>query len=261
MISKFSSLPLPSRRGTDHSGGSAAIHPTPRGSPRRRRSREQYTPRGGQHRQQRQRSRSPRRDTPRLRPNDKPIPQKETPKTDAPLDMSMFADVNKLREFIQKAAQQEVLKLSSTSVPTHSRYGPPVLTPNNSGSGELTPRSTATTRINTTPRGEMQESDEEYHPPTVESCLYEAFHFNRDFRMRTAPPFPDEDYRKGGANKKRALQKTHSYRAKRASQSKEIQRQAKWDALIKRARKAATAGRVKVLLINFLSLFTWVKIF
>ena len=53
-----------------------------------------------------------------------------------------------------------------------------------------------------------------------------------------------------------AIQKTHQYRAKRATQHKETHRQLKWGALVKRARKAATAGRVNIFVFSF---FPWVS--
>ena len=95
-------------------------------------------------------------------------------------------------------------------------------------------------------------SQDDYRPPTVESRLYQAYRFNRDFRVRGIPPFPEEEYRKADARKKRMLSKTHAYRAKRSQQSEDTQRQLKLDAIVRRSRKAAAAGRVHFV-IRFLS--------
>ena len=194
-----------------------------------------------------------------MRPNTAPSPRSQ--KTPYPNDtvLPSFTNLKQLQDYIQLAVQAETSKLIPATQTKVSRYGPPALTQNAEtlAAGEHTPRSTATTK----PAGATQEDDvntpdNDYQLPTVESCLFEAYHFNRDFRERTVPPFPEEDYRKADTNRKRTLQKTHSYRVKRASQPAAVQRQAKWDALIKRARKAARDGRVQNFSFFCFSLFS-----
>ena len=154
------------------------------------------------------------------------------------------------------------MKLTASKQGIQPRYGPVVLTPNPDSLPveENTPRSTATTRPAVGTQDDDRNGQEEYQPPTVESCLYEAYNFEKEFRERTVPPFPDDEYKKANQNRKRTIQKTHAYRVKRATQPVQVQRQLKWDALMKRARKAATNGRVKICVsfLHFLLLMTWV---
>ena len=72
------------------------------------------------------------------------------------------------------------------------------------------------------------------------------FRFNEDFRVRTIPVFPPDAYARADAFHQRKLTKTHAYRSKRAKQTPDVQRQQKWDAPVRRARKAAAAGRVQI---------------
>ena len=71
------------------------------------------------------------------------------------------------------------------------------------------------------------------------------YNFERDFRVMSIPPFPKADYRIDAAQKKRPIATTHAYRVKRAKQPPPAQRTLKRHALVRRARKAAAAGRVQ----------------
>ena len=126
---------------------------------------------------------------------------------------------------------------------TQVRYGPPVLTPNDSCGN--TPRSSATTRQPQNTQDDEAPADDEYKPPTVEDCIYLAYNFERDYRVRAIPPLPEEDHRKADVRKKRTITKTQAYRAKRAKQSPAVQRKLTWYGIIRLDRKAAAAGRVQ----------------
>ena len=111
--------------------------------------------------------------------------------------MPTFTNIAQLHDYIQQAVKAETMKLTAPKPVTQPRYGPVVLTPNPDSIPveENTPRSTATTRPAVGTKDEDRNGQEEYHPPTVESCLYEAYNFEKDFRERTAPPFPEDEYK------------------------------------------------------------------
>ena len=162
--------PLPSTRDRDVTEGSRASV-QPRGRPTQRDRRKNYKPPpGGWKRHQTYRSRTPRGDSPKLRPNAETQPKISVTTPEPGITLSMFADAQALQEHIQRAVQAAVPKTALTAaIPSTGRYGPPFLTPNDSGN--TTPRSTATTK----PLGGAQDEDvhsqDDYQPPTVESCL------------------------------------------------------------------------------------------
>ena len=73
------------------------------------------------------------------------------------------------------------MKLTAPKQGIQPRYGPVVLTPNPDSLplDENTPRSTATTRPAVGAQDEDRNAKEEYQPPTVESCLLEAYNLKK----------------------------------------------------------------------------------
>ena len=205
--SPMASAPLPSTRDRDGAEGShASVQPS--GRPTQRDRRENYKPTpGGWKRHQTYRSRTPRRDAPKLRPNAETQPQISVATPEPGITMPMFSDAHALQEHIQRAVQAEVLKTTLTAaIRSAGRYGPPVLTQNDSGN--TTPRSTATKKPLGGTQDEDAHSQDDYQPPTVEACLYQAYRINRDFRVWGIPPFPEDDFKKDDNRKEDDIKDT-----------------------------------------------------
>ena len=123
-----------------------------------------------------------------------------------------------LRDHIRKTVAAEVARLTSEGT-SSSRYGygPRKLTPNKSG--EPTPQSNATTQTRpATESGDLQSEEAEdipYVKPSVADCLFQSYHFERDFRVGAIPTFPHEEYVNADSAKKRPVANAHKYRAKR----------------------------------------------
>lgn len=73
----------------------------------------------------------------------------------------------------------------------------------------------------------------------------QAYKSERYYRVRPIPTFPHETYARSDALTQREISKTNSYLSKRAQQPPEVQKTQKRDALLRRMRKAASAGRVR----------------
>ena len=85
-----------------------------------------------------------------------------------------------------------------------------------------------------------------YKPATVNDCLFHAYNFDRDFHLRSEPPFPREAVAKSpDVQARRMIAKRYNSRVKRERASETDQRAAKWKSIVKRANKAATEGRVR----------------
>ena len=84
----------------------------------------------------------------------------------------------------------------------------------------------------------------------MDDCLFEAYNFERGFRVRAEPLYLHEAMNKSATPlAKRADRKRYQSWAKRAKAPEQGQRATKWQALVKRSSKAAHAGRINLLVL------------
>ena len=133
--------------------------------------------------------------------------------------------------------------------------GPPLTMPAISSWNPMSDSSTAVPSNAEPERVGGSEDDENenggkkpYQHATAHDCLIQAYRIGRDFHLRTQPPFPNADIAKAtDANERRRITKRHNSRLKRSRAIEEARRTAKWQAIHRRAHKAAVEGRVRFL--------------
>ena len=87
----------------------------------------------------------------------------------------------------------------------------------------------------------------DYLPKSLEECMLGAYSFDLTFRPIAIPPYPTRKWVAADPAGRIIIDKRHKARVKRAQQQPlSIQKTIQWDALMRRAQRAAATGNVKL---------------
>ena len=88
------------------------------------------------------------------------------------------------------------------------------------------------------------EEESEYIPKSLEECMLDAFSFEATFHPRAIPPYPTGKWVAATPAQRVVIDKRHKARVKRAQQPISAQKNVQWNALLRRAQRAAETGNV-----------------
>ena len=93
---------------------------------------------------------------------------------------------------------------------------------------------------------EDDEEEQEYVPRSLEQCMEDAYHFDKNFHKRGIPPFPQEHRGESTPTRQAVLTKRHQSRVKRAQHPVHVQKDIQRNILLRRSQRAAERGDVSV---------------
>ena len=102
---------------------------------------------------------------------------------------------------------------------------------------------------------ENYEEESEYVPKSLEECMLDAFSFEATFHPRAIPPYPTGRWVAATPAQRVVIDKRHKARVKRAQQPISVQKNVQWNALLRRAQRAAETGNVNYLRVVVVRLY------
>ena len=92
----------------------------------------------------------------------------------------------------------------------------------------------------------QDDDDPDYMPKSLEECMLDAYSFALTFHPRAIPPYPTGKWVASTPTQRVIIDKRHKARVKRAQQPLSVQKTIQWNALMRRAQRAASTGNVSL---------------